>query len=230
MRILLGFFLFFFSAVSLSIGDNHINKGLISSTASATDKQAVFPAELKALPVNAVEIYNLAKVNKWHEIRNNFDKLKKSEQSLKLKKNEENDFLIQRLRKKIEELEQAISAKNRRETMRSANKITLIAVAMIGQFKLRVPTDVMVLNYCGREMEILSEDKDIDKLFSLVMRMHLIWQNLIPQLVNKNASKEIKNFSEIMKHLEVAKTPTEFNRLAKQVLDEVDNLEKVFTK
>lgn len=114
--------------------------------------------------------------------------------------------------------------------MHFANSITLLEVAMMGDLKPRIPTNVMLLDYCGREMEILSEEKDIDKLSNLVVRMHLIWQNLIPQLVNKGDIKEIKNFSEIMKRLEKAKTPEEYNHLAKQVLDEMDIIEKLFKK
>jgi hypothetical protein len=77
-------------------------------------------------------------------------------------------------------------------------------------------------------LEILSDEKDIAKLSNLVIKMHLIWQNLIPQLVEKGGTKDIKKFSEIMKHLERAKTPEEYNHIANHVLDEVDNIEKLF--
>jgi hypothetical protein len=105
---------------------------------------------------------------------------------------------------------------------------TLLEIAMIGELKPRVPTNVMLLDYCGRELEILSEEKNIAKLSNLVIRMHLIWQNLIPQLVDQGGTREIKRFSEIMTHLEKAKTPEEYNHIAKHVLNEVDNIEKVF--
>lgn len=61
---------------------------------------------------------------------------------------------------KIDELEQAISAKNKKDTVRFANNITLLEIAMIGELKPRVPTNVMLLDYCGRELEILSEEKE----------------------------------------------------------------------
>jgi hypothetical protein len=230
IRIPIGIFLLFFSVVGQSIGDSHITKEHNLPSALKIDKPTAVQVEIETLSGYAEDIYDLAKVNKWNKIGKKLIELKKSEKSLNLIRNEENDFYSQRLRKKIEDLEQAISAKNRRETMQISNNITLLEVAVMGQFKLRVPTDVMVLDYCGRELEILSEEKDIERLFNLVVRMHLIWQNLIPQLIQKGATKEIKNFSEIMKRLEIAKTPEEFNRLAKQVLDEVDNLEKVFKK
>jgi hypothetical protein len=230
MRILFGFCLFFFSMVGQSVGDSQSNTGGNPLSSSTVSKSASMQSELEALSDTAEDIYNLAKVTRWNKIRKKLDKLKQSEKAIKLIKNDENDFYSLQLRTKIENLEQAISAKNRKDTMHFANNITLIEVARIGELKPRVPTNVMLLDYCGRELEISAEEKDIDKLSNLVIRMHLIWQNLIPMLVDKGDSKEIKNFSEIIKRLERAKTPEEYDFLAKQVLDEVDNIEKVFKK
>ena len=229
MRILLGFCLFFFSVAGQSVGDSQISAGKNSHSSSGVPAAAV-EIELEALSDTAQDIYDLAKVSKWKKIRKKLDDLKKTERAIKLIQNDDNDFLSLRLRAKIEDLEQAVSAKNRKDTIRFANNITLLEVAMIGEMKPRVPTNVMLLGYCGRELEILSEEKDSEKLSNLVIRMHLIWQNLIPQLVDKGATKEIKNFSEVMTRLERAKTPEEYSRLAKQVLDELDNVEKVFKK
>jgi hypothetical protein len=230
MRVLLGFCLLFFSVVGQSVGDSQSNTGKNPLSSSVVPKSAAIQLELKALSDAAEDIYDLAKVTKWNKARKKLEELKKSEKAIRLLRNEENDFFSQRLRNKIEDLEQAISAKNRKDTMRFANNITLLEVAMIGDFKPRVPTNVMLLDYCGRQLEILSEEKDIDKLSNLVIRMHLIWQGLIPQLIKEGDTREIKNFSEIMKRLERAKTPEEYNRLANQVLDEIDNMEKIFKK
>jgi len=216
--------------VGQSAGDSQSNRENNPLSSSVVHKSGDMQIELEALSDTAEDIYDLAKVGKWNRIMKKLDELKKTEKAIKLTRNEENDFYAQRLRYKIEELEQAISAKNKKNTMRFANNITFLEVAMIGDLKPRVPTNVMLLDYCGRELEILSEEKDIDKLFNLVIRMHLIWQNLIPQLIDKNGTKEIKNFSEIMMRLERAKTPDEYNHLAMQVADEVDNLEKLFKK
>lgn len=228
MRILLIFCLFFFSVIGQSLGDNQSNMGKKQMSSSVVPKSVAIEIELEALSGTAEDIYDLAKVDKWNRAVKKLEELKKSEKVVKLIRNEEYDFFSQRLMAKIDDLEKAISAKNRKDTMRFANNITLIEIAMFGELKPRVPTNVMLLDYCGRELELLSEEKDIDKLSNLVIRMHLIWQDLIPLLFEKDNTKEIKKFSEIMRRLERAKTPEEYNHLAKQVLDEVDNLEKVF--
>lgn len=227
MRILTCFFLFFLSVVGKSVGDNHLNAG---QNPPVTPKLTAVQVELKTLSGIAGDIYDLAKATRWNRIRKKMDELKKSEKAIRVLRNDENDFFLQRLKKLIEDLERAVSANNRKDTMRFSNNITFLEIAMIGDYKPRVPTNVRLLDYCGRQLEILSEERDMDKLTNLVVRMHLIWQNLIPQLVNEGNTKEIKNFSEIMKLLERAKTPEDYNHLAKQVLDEVDAIEKVFKK
>lgn len=229
MQILLCLFLFVFSAVGQSVGDNLSNVGHNHPTSAAPQANAI-QAELEVLSGTAGDIYDLAKATKWNKVRKKLDELKKSGKTVKALKNDGNDFFPLRLRKNIDDLEQAILAKNRKDTMRFSNALTFLEIAMMGDYKPRVPTNVKLLDYCGRQMELLSEEKDMDKLSNLVVRMHLIWQNVIPQLVNEGDTKEIKNFSAIMKRLEGATTPEEYSPLAKQVLDGVDRIEKLFKK
>ena len=228
MRLLFGFCLFFFALVGQPGADTQVPVGKNPLSSPVVSKPAAIQNELEVLSGTAEDIYDLAKLNKWNKIRKKQDELKKTEGAIKLLRGEENDFFARRLREKIEELEQVIAAKSKNGTMRAANNITLLEVAMIGDLKPRVPANVMLLDYCGRQLEIESEEKDIERLSSIVVRMHLIWQNLIPQLIDKGGTKEIKNFAVVMKRLERAKTPEEFNQSARQVLDEVDNLQRLF--
>ena len=230
MRILAGCCLFFFTAAGQSIGDSQVNAGKNSSLTAVAPRSADIQLELETLSGTAERIYELADENKWRKVGKKFDDLKKSENAINAMRGEGNDFFLQHLREKMEDLEHAITVKNRKDTRKYANNITYLEAAMIGELRHRVPTNALLLGYCGREMEILAEENDLDKLSSLVVRMHLIWQSLIPQLVDRNATREIKSFSEIMKRLGKAKTPDEFNQLASRVLDEVSGIEQVFRK
>ena len=114
--------------------------------------------------------------------------------------------------------------------MRNANRITLIAATVAVPFKPGVPTEVSLLNYNGRELEIWSEVKKMDKLSSIVIRMHLAWQTLMPKLIEQNGIKELRRFSDLMGHLEAARLPEEYGRLARQVLVETDAMKSSFVK
>jgi hypothetical protein len=229
MRFQLCFFLVIFCVAGQSAGASQSKTGQNPSAAPAP-RVTVLQAELERLSGTAGEIYDMAKANKWNKVRKKLEVLKESEKAVGLLRKEDNDIYSQRLGKNIEELEHVISAKNRLETMRSANAVTFLEVALMGDYKPRVPTNVKLLDYCGRQMEILSEAKDLDKLSNLVVRMHLIWQNLIPRLVDAGYTKEIKEFSLVMKRLDRSTTPEEYRSLAQEVFDGVDAMEKLFRK
>src|ERR1700686_3814931 len=118
MRILFGCCLFFFAMVGLSVGDSQSNMSKNPLSPSVVPKFAAIQIELEALSGTAEDIYDLAKVNKWNKIRKKLEELKKSEKALNLTRHEGEDFFSQRLRIKIADLEQAIFAKNRKDTMR----------------------------------------------------------------------------------------------------------------
>jgi hypothetical protein len=186
--------------------------------------------ELERISGYAEDIFELAKADRWKRASKKLIALEKVEQSLTDNTNNLGADNLSALSKSTSDLEKAVSIKNRQDAMTSANKITAIAALIAKPFSQRVPTNILLLDYYGRELEIWSEMKNSNKLAIIVSKMHLTWQNLMPLVIAEGASKNVKKFGEIMKHLEAAKTPEEYGRLATSALDEIDNLEKVFTQ
>lgn len=184
--------------------------------------------DLEAVSAAAECIFDLAKAGKWNGAGIKLEELRKSVQPLRLIQYEESTMLLPRLKNIVFKLDRAVAARNRRDTMRYANKVTLIEAVMVGPLKPRIPTDVMLLDYYGRELEIRSEGGKPDRLASVVVRMHLTWQSLMPHLVIHGGTREVKKFADIMKRLETAKTPEEYGRLALEVRGEVKTLKKYF--
>jgi hypothetical protein len=107
--------------VGQSVADSQSNAGENQISPSAVSRTAPIQIELETLSDKAEDIYDLAKVNKRHKISKKLDKLKNTAKAIKLIRNEENDFFSQQLMAKIDELDQVISAKNKKDTMRFAN-------------------------------------------------------------------------------------------------------------
>ena len=114
--------------------------------------------------------------------------------------------------------------------MIQANKIMIIAAKMMAPFNPLIPTNIAVIGYSARKLEILAESHDIAKMQEIVYRIHLSWQQLIPQVIEHGGTKEIKKFAEIMKRIETAKSSEEYGRQGSLVLEEVSNLEQMFSK
>jgi hypothetical protein len=186
--------------------------------------------ELDSLTGSAEEIFNLALVGNLDRAGKWLDKLKKKAAALDCIQDEANLILLPRLKRTIADLEKAITAKNTLDIMRNSNRITLIAATVAVPYKPSIPTEVSLLEYNGRELEIWSEAKRTDKLPSIVIRMHLAWQTLMPKLVEYNGGKGLKRFSKIMEHLELARTPEEYSRLSRQVMVGTANMKTIFAK
>ena len=186
--------------------------------------------ELQSLSGSAEEIFTLAQAGRLERVGKRLDALKKNAAAFAYVQDEASSILLPRLGRTIADLETAIAAKNRIDIMRYSNRITLIAATVAVPFKPYLPTEVSLLEYNGRELEIWSEVKKSDKLSNIVIRMHLAWQTLMPKLIEQNGIKELRRFSDIMGHLELAKLPEDYARLSRQVLAETDAMKSIFAK
>jgi hypothetical protein len=187
-------------------------------------------AELDCLSGSAEEIFSLALAGKMERTAKKLETLKKNAAAFDYIQDEASNILLPRLGRTIADLEKAIAAKNRLDTMRFANRVTLIAATVAVPLKPSVPTEVSLLDYNGRELEIWSEVKMTEKLSSIVIRMHLAWQTLMPKLIEQNGLKELRRFSDLMGHLESARLPEEYGRLSRQVLVETDTMKSIFVR
>ena len=187
--------------------------------------------ELEAVLNNARDIYEFAKLNKWKHMGSKLMTLKKAAQSHPLAANTTNpDSLLPKLAETISDLEHAIASQQRLDSMIYANRITIISAKMSAPLTPRIPTNLLVIAYCARKLEILAETRHVDTMTEIVYKIHLSWQPLIPQVIEHGGSKEIKKFAEAMKRLEAARTAADYARQAAMVLEEVAVLEQIFTK
>jgi hypothetical protein len=174
-------------------------------------------------------IYDLAKANSWAKAAAKLSLLKNAAGQLRVDlKSAGADE--DRLDTTIAAVDKAVTTKDRQAAMVEANQITRIVADMSVRFRLPVPIEVTQLDYQGRELEIWAEAKDATKLKATADDMRRTWDALRPQVESHRGAAEAKRFGELVSRVEAAKTSDEFASLATPVLDEVDNLEKVFKK
>lgn len=125
-------------------------------------------------------------------------------------------------------LERDVASRNRLTTMQQANRLTMLAANMTRVFNPQVPTEVTLLDYYGRELEIGAATNDVGRLRATASDMRRTWNLLLPSLEAHGGTAEARKFGELVARVEAARASADFGRLATPVLDEVDNLEKVF--
>lgn len=122
----------------------------------------------------------------------------------------------------------AISARDARALAREANAVTRDVALLTASTHPAVPADVTLLDFYGRELEIWAAAGDSGNLRKTQREAAETWARLAPLLTVRGATAERDQFGALMKRLEDARNIDEFRALAKPILDEVDNLEKVF--
>jgi hypothetical protein len=171
-------------------------------------------------------VYDYAKANDW---KNADIKLAALNDAVKQVRADvkNNSAAVDRLAVNVAALDRAVTSKDRQATMREANQVTLDAAEMTTAYKLSVPVEVTRLDYYGRELEVWAQAKDANKLQAAAREMRRTWDALRPAIEGKSAT-EVKKFAALVAQVESAKTPADYARVATPVLDEVDNLEKLF--
>ncbi|MDT4896926.1 MAG: hypothetical protein QOH25_2003 [Acidobacteriota bacterium] len=195
------------------------------ASAAMTTEESV-PPSLANAGEYGENVYDYAKARDW---KNADVKLAALKESVKQARADVKDSsaVVDLLDGNVAALDRAVTAKDRQAAMREANQVTLDVANMTTAYKLSVPVEVTRLDYYGRELEVWAQAKDASKLQATTREMRREWDTLRPSIEAKSAT-EAKKFEILVAQVEGAQTPAAYERVATPVLDEVDNLEKLF--
>jgi hypothetical protein len=195
------------------------------ASAAMTTEESV-PPSLANAGEYGENVYDYAKARDW---KNADVKLAALKESVKQARADVKDSsaVVDLLDGNVAALDRAVTAKDRQSAMREANQVTLDVANMTTAYKLSVPVEVIRLDYYGRELEVWEQAKDTNKLQATAREMRQTWDALRPSIEAKNVT-EAKRFEVLVAQVEGARVPADYARVATPVLDEVDNLEKLF--
>jgi histone H3/H4 len=232
-------FLMIWSGACSSSSQNAVNSA-INSNDAATTSDTSRPASADAMNTatesvptslaNAGEygenVYDYAKAKDWNSANLKVKALRESAKAVRTDVKNQSDA-TDSLDDHVAALGLAIAVKDRQTAMREANRVTLDVANMTTAYKRSVPVEVIRLDYYGRELEIWAEAKDTNNLQATAREMRREWDTLRSS-VEAHSAGEAKKFGTLVAQVESARTPSDYARVATLVLNEVDNLEKLF--
>lgn len=124
----------------------------------------------------------------------------------------------------------AVQAHDARALMHAANDTTRAAAEITRQFDQRVPVEVTLLDYYGRELELWAEEGNTAKLNETRTKLRETWDKVRPGVVAKGGNTEAAQFDALVAQLAKATTPKDFTAVATPILNSVDALENVFNR
>jgi hypothetical protein len=199
--------------------------GSPSATPAANRKTESVPKSLMDAGEYGENIYDYAKANDWKKAEARIGLLKTAIE--KVRTDVSNQKAAGEIYPNVATLERAVTAQDRQAAMLAANQITRDVAQVTTEYKVTVPVEVVLLDYYGRELEIWAEAKDTSKLQATAREMRKTWDAVRPSIEAKDPAVA-KKFEGLVAQVEAAKAPADYAKVAKPVLDEVDNLEKVF--
>lgn len=141
-------------------------------------------------------------------------------------------ILINNVVNAIATLEKEVANKNVYEAKVQANFITGNVSDLLDYFKPAMPTDLVRLDFLGRELTFNAEKNDWRYANANLERADEIWENLKTKL-SSEFSKDITEFNQILDSLEQSiqkKDSAQTIKNANDMLDKVDALEEDFKK
>ncbi len=183
---------------------------------------------LASLGESAEGIYDSAKTSDWKKADDALATLKKSAQELSGQTSISQPNRTN-LEGEIAKIQSGLQAHDSLTTMKHANQVTRFAALRSAEFHPKVPSEIALLDYYGRELQIWSTAKNFGNLQTTRLDMEQTWHEVRPSVVQHGGQSAAANFDELLKKLENAKTPNDYMSESSAILDEVDKLEKVFT-
>jgi hypothetical protein len=195
----------------------------------AGPKTGKVPEALANVGEYGEDLYDLVKATKWTEAAEKFKALKDAAKALPADLKETKSDK-ERRDGTLAALGKAVAAKDKLAAMRAANQVTLIAADLSEPFNPQLPAAVTRLDFYGRELEIGAAAKDLKQLKAAAAGLRKNWDKVRPAVKTGGGEAAVKKFDALITRVEAAKSVEDYGKLAKPILDEVDNLEKVFKK
>lgn len=196
-----------------------------SATPALNTSTEKVPVSLSDAGEYGENTYDMAKAKNWTKAAEKLHELKQSQSQLVSA-----NINSAELDAAIAALDKDITAKDQLATLRDANQVTFIVADLTAKYNPPVPVEVIKLDFYGRELEVWSMAKDEAKLKSTAQAIRQTWNAVKPKVEAKGGAKQAQNFETLVAKTDAAQNVGDYAKTATPILDEVDNLEKVFEK
>lgn len=191
---------------------------------AADSVQAVgAPTAVADVGTHGEDLYDQAKAANWGKATAILDSLTRSASALTAAEHRQ-------LRGVLDTLQRAVAGHQRDAAVEAANRVTFIGAALTEAYRPKMPADIVRLDYYGREIEIWSARKDVNKLSSVSAALQRTWEAIKPSVVSHGGSAAAVKMDALVGRLTAARTVADYQKLATPILDLVDELEKPFEK
>lgn len=208
----------------------------VSATPPALAAPDPVPTAVAGLGHHAENAFDMAKAADWAKARASTDSLRAAVGMLPdtgVAATPDAGRLRSEVMTATAALDRAVTARDATVAQREANRLTELGARLASPYGPRVPAGVTLLDFYGRELELgaaQATGSGAEKLLETAAAVRRTWDEVRPQVLARGGTAEAASFDSLVTRLSAARVPADYARLATPVLDQVDHLERVFTR
>lgn len=185
---------------------------------------APVPTALADLGEAAEETHDAVAGSKWDAVAKDLADLQKAHGSLAA----EQPAAAKAFAAPIAALAAASKAKDRLAAQEAANELTRLSAEACRAYEPPFPVEISLLDYLGREINLQLAKNDPAGIKKSVAAVRANWDKVRAAVEAHKGTKQSQAFSALLVELEKATEPKKIGELTRNLLDQVDDLEKVF--
>lgn len=195
----------------------------------ASAASATLPSELAAVAEFSENLYDAAKTSRWPDANAIMDSLDRAAKSLPVGVTARSADALE-LPRVLDSLRQAVAARQRPAALQLSNRVTYLGAKVSAGYHPQVPSDIALLDYSGRELELWSARRSASMLIRTAAELQRTWNAARPDVVRHGGTAEAEKMDSLVARVASAKTAADYGRVATPILDHVDVLESLYTK
>jgi hypothetical protein len=184
------------------------------------------PLPLLDVGKTAAVLFDAARLANWSDAEAAFQDM--TESATNLPASNWKPDLAKQLQSRLEEVGDALSTRQRLQTMGAANGITQLVADLSEEYQTELPYALVMLGYYGRALELGIAAGDPARLQQAVADLQQTWNRFEPIVLQRGAVDDARRFTDIVAQLDGAKTPADFVEPTRAELEAVVRLKDMF--
>lgn len=190
---------------------------------------ATLPTELAAVAEFGENLYDAAKAGKWADANAIMDSLDRTAKSLPAGVTSRSADALE-LPRVLDSLRQAVTSRQRVAALQRSNRVTYLAAKVSAGYHPQIPSDIALLDYSGRELEVWSAQRNSSMLKRTATELQRTWDGVRPDVLRHGGTTAAERMDSLLAQVVSAKTAADYGRVATPILNHVDVLESLYTK
>ena len=212
------------------------SSGGVRATATTTASGDVAPAASNGVPLAVTRVgtlaeegYDAVRTAKWSAAAALADSLELATPGLPSSPAAQG-FIAAELREAVASFGGTLRTRDRIGGMRATNRITYLAAQLGAPYRTGTPTEVLLMDSYGRDLEIGAATHDAGALQRTAGDISQAWRTLRTAVEANGGAAEAARFDALVMRVREARSPAESAKLATAFLDEVDKVALLLTR